>query len=237
MGRLPTYDPLFEDGPRITVAEHKHVPHPRQARRQGLAAMRKPTKPSNGPTARATQLQLHARNACTRARRWGQRLTEQEHAETQAIFLEYFRKTGNVSAACHATGISRTTLYRWRAQDGVFLAAYRDAEEEAADMLDLAARQRAVDGVDHVVTSAGNVVYIADPDDPTGERQIPLVEKRYSDMLLIKLLQLHHPKYRNWQGHEYNQVQLYPPSTLPMMTSTPARNTTRTIRQQPRSPP
>lgn len=42
-------------------------------------------------------------------------------------------------------GIGRTAVYEWRAEDPVFAAEWKDAEEQATDMLELEARRRATE--------------------------------------------------------------------------------------------
>jgi hypothetical protein len=147
-----------------------------------------------------TTEQSHTRNTRTahahaRIRRSGQHPTVDEAAESKAVFLKEFEGSGNITTACRRAGIGRTTFYRWKEEDGAFLIAYRYAEEQSNDILELAARQRALVGVERVVVSMGKVVYVADPDDHTGIRQIPLTQREYSDAILLRMLQAHNPKY------------------------------------------
>jgi len=46
-------------------------------------------------------------------------------------FLEAFKKNGMILLVCQETGISRTTCYRWMAQDEVFKSKVADAYREA----------------------------------------------------------------------------------------------------------
>lgn len=80
----------------------------------------------------------------------------------------------SVRAACDRVGVSRMTVRRWRADDLKFAAAYDDAMEDGADVLEDAAVTRAVDGVPRDVYYMGEVV---------GR------EQQYSDGLLQFLLQ------------------------------------------------
>lgn len=66
-----------------------------------------------------------------------------ETPEWVARFLEVFRDTGNVRLACHATGISRPTPFAYREKDPEFARAWKDAEEDACDLLEAEARKRA----------------------------------------------------------------------------------------------
>lgn len=61
----------------------------------------------------------------------------------RATFLEQMRETCNVSHSARAAGVPRRTVYNWREADPEFAAAWDDAEEEAADALELEARKRA----------------------------------------------------------------------------------------------
>ncbi len=66
-------------------------------------------------------------------------------------FLATFAATCNVSEACRAAKISRSSAYEWRNDDPAFAQAWDDAEEEAVDALELAARERAIDGSDRMM--------------------------------------------------------------------------------------
>lgn len=69
----------------------------------------------------------------------------------RATFLEELRKTCNVSHSARLAGVGRRTVYNWREADAQFAAAWDDAEEEAVDALELAARERAIDGSDRMM--------------------------------------------------------------------------------------
>lgn len=66
-------------------------------------------------------------------------------------FLAELRVTCNVSHSARAAGVGRRTVYDWREADPVFAEAWVDAEEEAVDALELAARNRAIDGSDRMM--------------------------------------------------------------------------------------
>lgn len=74
-----------------------------------------------------------------------------DRARARDIFLEQLRLTCNVSHAARAAGIGRRTAYDWRDADPGFAAAWDEAEEEAIDALELAARERAIDGSDRMM--------------------------------------------------------------------------------------
>lgn len=58
-------------------------------------------------------------------------------------WLSVFRDTGNVRLACHAAGVGRTTAYMLRVRDPEFALAWKEAEEDACDLLEAEARSRA----------------------------------------------------------------------------------------------
>jgi transposase len=61
----------------------------------------------------------------------------------RAAFLKVLAETCNVSEACRAAKIGRSTAYDWREGDPAFAAAWKDAEEEAIDSLERVAWDRA----------------------------------------------------------------------------------------------
>lgn len=61
-------------------------------------------------------------------------------------FLTTLTSTCNVSAACRAAGMGRTAAYAWRDDDASFAADWMEAENEAADMLEQVAFERATSG-------------------------------------------------------------------------------------------
>lgn len=99
--------------------------------------MPKPTpKPTSKPKAKARPRSAVRANRTLHAR------------ET---FLSVFRETCNVSEAVRAAGVGRRTVYDWRDADPVFAAAWDEAEEEAVDALEAAARQRAMTTSDRLM--------------------------------------------------------------------------------------
>jgi hypothetical protein len=61
-------------------------------------------------------------------------------------FLAMLAEECNVSEACRAANIGRTSVYAWKADDPVFAAQWAEAEEEAADKLEKVAWERAKSG-------------------------------------------------------------------------------------------
>lgn len=100
----------------------------------------------------------------------------------KAAMVAALGETGNVSKACAAADVGRSTHYEWLRDDPFYAKAASDAMENAADLLEEEARRRAHDGVDEPVWFQG--------------MQCGTVRK-YSDTLLIFLLKGAKPdKYR-----------------------------------------
>ncbi len=58
-------------------------------------------------------------------------------------FLATMAATCNVSESARAAGIGRSSAYEWREDDPDFAKAWDDAEQEAADLLEKTAWERA----------------------------------------------------------------------------------------------
>lgn len=94
-------------------------------------------------------------------------------------FIQKLAETCNVSEACRFAAIGRTTAYEMRDSEPEFAAAWKDAEDEAADKLEREAWRRAVEGTDKPVTFQG---------------EITATYKEYSDRMLELLLKAHRPE-------------------------------------------
>jgi hypothetical protein len=88
-------------------------------------------------------------------------------------FLKVLAVTCNVGAACRVARVGRATAYRHRHAEPKFARAWDDACEDAADLLELEARRRAVEGVEKPVFYRGERVGVV---------------REYSDSLLMFLL-------------------------------------------------
>ncbi len=66
----------------------------------------------------------------------------------KAAMLAALARTGNVSAAARAAEVARRTHYDWLRADPDYATAVGDAMEEAVDILEAAARKRAILGSD-----------------------------------------------------------------------------------------
>jgi len=107
-------------------------------------------------------------------------------AERQQQFLQYLAETGNVSRSVKLVGTSPARIYALRHNDPAFRQAWDEAEDVAADRLEAEAWRRAVEGFDEPVVSGGKLVR-----DDDGNA---VMVRRYSDVLLIRLLQAHRPR-------------------------------------------
>lgn len=125
----------------------------------------------------------------------------------QTRFLKAYRESGNIKHSCKVAGINRQTYYNWRDHDEAFQAELPDAREDACDTLEFAAYDRAVQGIPRKVVSMGRVVYEEIPvldeegkpklnkqEEPIVRHGKPLIEREYSDSLLITLLKGNLPK-------------------------------------------
>jgi hypothetical protein len=88
-------------------------------------------------------------------------------------FLAAFAALGNRSRAARAAGVSASLVYAWLKDDPAFEAAYANAAEVAAGLLEDEAVRRAAEGVMEPVFQAGRLVGSI---------------RRYSDTLLQFLL-------------------------------------------------
>lgn len=114
-------------------------------------------------------------------------------ARMRERFLATLAKTANISQSARAAGVDRATPYRWR-DDPEFAAAWDVALEQALELLEQTAWERAVKGVKEPVI--GRVAKDQDG--------IITYVQRYSDTLLTTLLKAHKPeKYRERMEHEH----------------------------------
>lgn len=116
-----------------------------------------------------------------------------ERQAAQARFLAAFRLSANVYAACEQSQVGRSSVYDWRAADPAFAEAWKDAEAQAVETLEVAAWRRARDGVKRT-----KAIYYK------GKEIGTETETEYSDTLLIFLLKAHKPdKYRETVRNEH----------------------------------
>lgn len=96
-------------------------------------------------------------------------------ADWRDRFCAALANTANVRAACQAAGKNRAAVYRVRKEDPEFAARWKDALDDACDVLEAVARQRAT------------------------------APAKASDLLLIFLLKAHRPDvYREKHEHTHS---------------------------------
>jgi hypothetical protein len=105
-----------------------------------------------------------------------QRLTT---ARRKSLVLALLCEGHTLAHVKKVLGINRVTVYRWRQYDPDFAAAYSDAMDAGADLIEQEARRRAVEGFERPIFQRG--------------RQVG-VERVYSDMLLVLLLRGRRPE-------------------------------------------
>lgn len=124
-------------------------------------------------------------------------LSPEERTRKQTRFLARYRASGNVMHACTYAGIHRSTFYEWRDHDAAFKARLAEVEPDVDDTLEAAAFERAVKGVPSFVVSQGKLVY--------GPNKKPLIERKYSDTLLVTLMKARMPeKYKDRSQIEHS---------------------------------
>jgi hypothetical protein len=138
------------------------------------------------------------------------------HRQWRATFLTHLGRIGVVSTAAEAAGLSRNAVYEHRTKDKDFAAAWDDALQRAADVLEAEAFRRAVEGVERHVVQKGAVVFVGvDKDgrvlpdgDPAFVRMVPLIEREYSDQLLTLKLKAARPeKFRDHHHVEHTGIE------------------------------
>ena len=67
-------------------------------------------------------------------------------------FLAAIQTSANVRLATNAAGVDRSTPYKLAQRDPEFAAAWADAEQDAIDVLEATAWQRAMDGSDGLMS-------------------------------------------------------------------------------------
>lgn len=121
-------------------------------------------------------------------RRHGQRMTDEERAQVQEIFLRALSNTANVRLSCLQAGITSGTIYWWIDHDQDFAERFKQANEDANWALFGEAWRRAMNGEKEYVVSVGKLIY-----GPDGQ---PLTIQKRSDRLLEILLKARIPEFR-----------------------------------------
>lgn len=126
----------------------------------------------------------------------------------QSSFIESFKSSGTILAACVRLGIDRKTVYTWF-DDEKFKEMWAEAQEAVTELVETAAMARGVNGVERYVINGGRPVVdpahqcqlIPEKDQngkPTGKMigNCPahwLKYREYSDHMLEKLLEARAP--------------------------------------------
>jgi hypothetical protein len=79
-------------------------------------------------------------------------------AKNRNRFLAAIAESGNITAACEATRLSRAAMYEWRADDPSFAAEWDAALERGLDSLEDELMRRAKDGTLRPVFQGGELV-------------------------------------------------------------------------------
>lgn len=129
-------------------------------------------------------------------RRQGQKMTAEERTEVQANFLGRFAEDGNVTEACKAANIDRSTIYAWREKYKTFAELFAEAEAQVHDRIRAEIFHRALVGDEEVVVSMGKIM--------RGDDGKPLIAHKKSDQLLMFLAKAKMPEFREKQQVEHS---------------------------------
>lgn len=129
----------------------------------------------------------------------------------EPAFLATLGRTGNVWLSCRTADVPRSVVYDRRRNYPEFKAAWREALQNAADLLEAEARRRAEAGVERPVIHRGQLsLRTVDaegrdvPPGTEGAQHIPLTVRRYSDPLMVLLLKgAKKRKYRDRSETEF----------------------------------
>lgn len=125
------------------------------------------------------------------ARRGYPRMDVARKLARQVTFLGHFRQCGVLAEAARRTGVSRNLVFTYWRADPVFEAAFQEAAEEAADVVEAEMVRRGIHGVDEPVVHQGLPTYLEDPE--TGERTMFTI-KKYSEGCLLALAKARRPE-------------------------------------------
>jgi hypothetical protein len=109
--------------------------------------------------------------------------------EKMAEFLDALSHTASVTKSCELSGVARTSVYEWRADDEEFRQRWDAALELGTDALEDEAVRRALHGTDKPVYQGGELVGHI---------------REYSDTLTIFMLKARRPeKFKERSAHEF----------------------------------
>ena len=81
----------------------------------------------------------------------GQKEQRADAGEWIPAFLTTLSTTANVYLSCRQAGITRKTAYKWQEEDPNFAAAWKEAMEDATDLLEWTGRRRAISNSDKLL--------------------------------------------------------------------------------------
>ena len=102
-------------------------------------------------------------------------------------FLEAIRHIPVIAHGCRVAGISQDQVYKTRKNDPEFARAFEEAMEYGVDRAESEAFRRAVDGWEEPVIAQGRLV--------RGDKDQPLMQRKYSDTLLTVVLKARRKAY------------------------------------------
>lgn len=107
---------------------------------------------------------------------------------------------GNITRACAAIKVNRSTVYEWRDADPDFAKAFASAREQGAEVLEDEIRRRAFEGVERPLIHDGKQVRLSVKCANGKTRRELATVRTFSDTLAIFLLKGAMPeKYRERQ--------------------------------------
>lgn len=120
----------------------------------------------------------------------------------QAAFLTAYALSANLSRAARDAGITRDLHYQWMREDPFYPELFEQCKREAAQSLEDEAVRRGKEGIERPVIYQGKMCFqeVEHVDPETGEvtiRNVPLIEREYSDALLKMVLTKFDPSYRD----------------------------------------
>lgn len=122
--------------------------------------------------------------------------TRKQVVRAKHAFLENYAQWANITFACQASGIGRSTFYTWQEHDAEFAALFNQASEAATERLEKEAWRRATEGTPYTRTSYWH-------GEPVGTDS----KVEYSDQLMMLLLRARRPDlYRDKLDVAVNQV-------------------------------
>lgn len=96
--------------------------------------------------------------------------TTKTTAQKRKKFLDSYSKMGNITVACEAAGIERSTHYAVWMNDPKYAVKFEEAKQEAGDRIEAEIFRRGHDGINKAIYYQGETIDVV---------------KEYSDVLLI----------------------------------------------------